>query len=432
MKIGVLGGGLAGLTVGSLLKEKGYEIEVLEAEEKVGGLCRSETTDGFVFDIGGGHIIYSKDKEILGFMLKNIGEKNVVQHKRNTKIFYKDCYVKYPFENGLNDLPKEDNFACLIGYIKAYYARQDKESREPRNFKEWIVWRFGEEIAKRFMFPYNEKIWNANLETMDVDWVKGRVPDSPFEEIVKASLGIPSEGYIHQSTFYYPVSKGMQSFLDSMATKIKGDIKINKPVMAVEKKKEKWIVNGVEYDAVVSTIPIHELIKALKNTNDKIKRAVSQLKYISIATFLIGLDQPNTKPYSWVYLPHKEHGPCNRVTWFSNYSPNNAPEGKSSLLAEVTYSGGTELKIDKTYIQQIIDSLHSNGMLDRNEVCFTAWKKLKYAYMLFDLNYKRNTTMIYKYLEKIGLPTVGRFATFKYLNMDHVIKEAMELVRSKF
>jgi len=404
----------------------------LESEEKVGGLCRSETKDGFVFDIGGGHIIYSKDKKILKFMLKHIGKGNIVQHKRNTKIFYKGRYVKYPFENGLNDLPKEDNFACLIGYIKAHYARQNKGPNEPENFKEWIIWRFGEEIANRFMFPYNERLWKVDLATMDVDWVQGRVPDAPLEAAVRAALGLPSEGYIHQATFYYPVSKGIQGFVDTIAAPIKGDIKVSTPVTSVEKKGEKWMVNGGEYDAIVSTIPLHELVRVLKNADNKIKRAVSQLKYISIATFLIGLDEPTTKPYSWVYLPHKQHGCCHRVTWLSNYSPNNAPQGKSSLLAEVTYLGNTELKIDDGYVKQIIDSLHNNGMLEKNKVCFTAWKKLKYAYILFDLNYRRNTALVYNYLEEIGLPVVGRFATFKYLNMDHVIKQAIELVKNRF
>ena len=30
---------------------------------------------------------------------------NMQENARNTKIFYKGRYVKYPFENGLSDLP---------------------------------------------------------------------------------------------------------------------------------------------------------------------------------------------------------------------------------------------------------------------------------------------------------------------------------------
>ena len=55
MRIGILGGGLTGLTVASGLKA---EFEVLEKNEECGGLCRSIQEEGFTFDYGGAHIIF--------------------------------------------------------------------------------------------------------------------------------------------------------------------------------------------------------------------------------------------------------------------------------------------------------------------------------------------------------------------------------------
>ena len=69
MKVAILGGGLAGLTTGYLLKQKGIQIEILEKEANPGGLLRSFTDKGFTFDIGGTHIIFSRDSEVLDFLL---------------------------------------------------------------------------------------------------------------------------------------------------------------------------------------------------------------------------------------------------------------------------------------------------------------------------------------------------------------------------
>ena len=198
MKIGILGGGLTGVTLGYFLN---YDVEILEKNKETGGLCRSLQDEGFTFDYGGSHIIFSKDKEVLSFMLAVLGD-NKVQRRRNAKILFKGNYVKYPFENGLNDLPKEDNFECLYYYIDNLIKREQDKSNSPKNFKEWIYYTFGKGIAEKYMIPYNEKIWNTKSEQMSLEWVENRVPQPPIEDVIKSSLGIATEGYTHQLHFY--------------------------------------------------------------------------------------------------------------------------------------------------------------------------------------------------------------------------------------
>src|SRR5574341_374960 len=196
--IAILGGGLTGLTLADLLNSKG--VVILEKENECGGLCRSVRENGYTFDPGGSHIIFSKDTCALEFMKNALGD-NICLRRRNTKILYKGKLVKYPFENGLFDLPKKDNLECLIGFLKAYIKRNIGTRSVPDNFKEWMYCTFGPGITEKYLIPYNTKIWKLDPGQMDLSWVDDRAPQPSLEDIIKASIGLGSEGYVHQLQF---------------------------------------------------------------------------------------------------------------------------------------------------------------------------------------------------------------------------------------
>lgn len=86
--IAILGGGLTGLTLGYLLNIKNINFEILEKESECGGLMRTLQENNFTFDYRGSHIIFSKDKEVLNFMLTLLGD-NKIKNRRNTFFFIK-------------------------------------------------------------------------------------------------------------------------------------------------------------------------------------------------------------------------------------------------------------------------------------------------------------------------------------------------------
>ncbi len=431
-QIGILGGGLTGLTLAYLLKNKGYSVEVIEKEKECGGLMRSIQEDGFTFDIGGSHIIFSKDKNILSFMLSLLNG-NYVQRRRNTKILYKGRFVKYPFENGLADLPKEDNFECLYYFIQNLIKKEKGKLQPPTNLKEWCYYTFGKGIAEKYLIPYNEKIWKYPLDKISLEWVE-RIPNPPVEDIIKSALGIPTEGYTHQLYFYYPKQGGIQSLIKALESKIGEGIVTNFNVKHIKKEDGKWIVsNGKServYDYIISTIPIQDLINALKDVPKEVRNASNDLKYNSLITVMIGLDTPKLNDFSWLYIPDKDILP-HRVSFPSNYSPYVAPDEKSSVLAEITFREGDEISKMKLseVVERTIDDLHKLNIINKNDVCYINAVRLKYAYVINDLDYKSNIQKIKNYLSYIKVYSVGRFGEFKYLNMDGCIKRAFEFAQ---
>ena len=62
MKLTILGAGLSGLSLAYFLQERDdiEEINIIEKDDDIAGLCRSIRKDGYTYDIGP-HILFSKD-----------------------------------------------------------------------------------------------------------------------------------------------------------------------------------------------------------------------------------------------------------------------------------------------------------------------------------------------------------------------------------
>lgn len=432
MKIAILGGGIAGLTAGRLLHEKGYEITLFEALPQIGGLCRTKKLDnGFLFDIGGGHIFHSVYPKILQQMVGYVGEENLYRHKRNTRIYIYDTFIKYPFENGLNDLPPDVRFECLMGYINAWY-KNGNSALEFKNFREMIYAIFGAGIANHFMIPYNTKIWCVDPVQMGLDWIKNRVPRAPLEDVVKSALGISTEGYKHQAQFYYPKQGGVQTFIDAVAKPIRGCIKTNTPVKSIAKKESKWEVNDEIFDRVVSTIPLDRFCEICDAVPPDVKEKAKKLQHLSLLSVLICLKTNAILPYSWIYLPHETQSEANRLTYFSNYSRYLCPDGKTSLLCEATYLDDGTVSISEQRVKKMVTQLIQAGLVNESDILSLHWETVPYAYILPDCDMAENRAYIMERLKYPNLDFLGRFGSFQYYNIDQVIKQVNELVESRF
>ena len=430
MKIAILGAGVSGLSLARFLVEGGVPpgaLQLFEAAPAVGGLCASKNVEGFVYDVAGGHVLYSKDAPAMQWMKdKAGGDGAFIRKDRNTKIRFGDRWVHYPFENGLGDLPAQANFDCLKGYVEAWHRRQVDKSAAPRDFASWIRWRFGDGIAAHFMDPYNEKVWKRDLAAITSDWVAGRVPDAPIDDVLRSSVGIRTEGYLHQAIFYYPLEGGFQAITDGIASTLRERVRLDTRVRELARKGSRWVVDGEEFDLVVSTLSLTDLPDLVRGMPHDVAAAMRGLEYNGLVSLLVALDRAEHPDLSWIYLPHAGQGPANRVTYMSNYSPRNAPAGRCSFLAEVTVAGGAPPP-GAALEREIVDGLVAAGLCERGEVLFTDRSDVRQAYVVFDHGYDRRRAAALGWLESIDLIPLGRFARFEYDNSDQCVIKARAL-----
>ncbi len=420
VKVGVLGGGLAGLAVAANSRS---DCEVLEADSHTGGHCRSLVRDGYTFDLGGPHIMFSRDRGILGYMIELLAG-NVAEKRRHNVVYYDGRYVKYPFENGLHDLKPEDRFECLNSYL-------NNDHPSPTNFREWLYHTFGTGIAEKYLIPYNEKIWNIPATQMAFDWVEGRVPRPPAEDVIKSAVGVETEGYTHQLDFSYPVTGGIEALPGALARKC-GSITRNFRVNRLWREEGTWRVsNGHDvkcFDRIVSTIPVHELVHALNDVPDDILRRAGDLRFNSLITVMLGFETDNPPPYTAIYVPGDSFM-FHRLSFPLNFTDFGAPEGCAAISAEIT-----TLPDDRVYrlgddeiIERVIDGLSRMNLIDPERVNFRHVCHTRYAYVLRTFDYRENLDVVLDYLDGRGITSVGRNAEFEYLNMDQAIGHALDV-----
>ena len=196
MNIAIIGAGVTGLSVAYFLEQMNFfDYDLFEKENRVGGLCRSEKINGYIFDYTG-HLLHVRDPYVEKLIKKLLGE-NIHCQERKAWIYYKNRYIPYPFQVNLHRLPSTIIKECLVDFIKAKY-----ESRKTfRNFKEWAYTTFGDGIAKHFMIPYNEKLWTIPSENLSCEWIKDFVPQPSLEEVVEGALGISNKKFGYNPFF---------------------------------------------------------------------------------------------------------------------------------------------------------------------------------------------------------------------------------------
>jgi len=430
MRIGILGAGLSGLSLAHFLQKKPgvRRIEILEKEHEAGGLCRSFFIRGVPFDIGP-HIIFSKDEESREFILARLAG-NLSRLRRSNKILYKGRLVKYPFENELSALPEADRRCCLDSFLHNPY-----EGYRPATMLQFFLATFGEGITNCYLRPYNEKIWKFDPAFMDTQMVD-RIPKPPREDIIKSAEGAATEGYTHQLYFHYPRAGGIGSLPKALLRGLgpKAEVLTGAAAARVSRVRGGWRVvdsRGVErrYDRLISTIPLPELALAMSpRLPAAVDDAIGGLKYNSIIICVMRFPKDCIGDNFALMVPDRD-ALFHRVSKLDFLMP--ARRGRaqaSTLMAEITFrDGGSVSGMSDAAIRSRVnaDLIRAGCVPKGARPLACEIRRFTYAYVIYDLNHRRNLGIIRAHLEgRMGLTLCGRFGEFEYLNMDAVVHNA--------
>lgn len=416
--IAILGGGLSGLQLGRRLKERGLPFVILEKNAAVGGLCRTLTRGEYSWDLGP-HGFYSKKPEAMAhyrglpLTYADLDRDVRVCHRAGGKVYE----VGYPFENGLAELPPAHRLECAAGYC---WASWRSKGGPYRHLRHWIEEGLGPGIARHFMIPYNEKIWSVPLERISMDLVKQKIePEKPWD-VVRHSLRRGSVGRAYQAKFIYPAG-GAGAVPEAVAASIRDRIRTGASAVRLERRDGRWRVactdgSTVDADAVVSTVPIPELLGALGGEDAAAAPAFSSNDTLFV---VIGLKRGRSfrrfKTCQWVFFAGPEV--FYRVSLMENFWAERLP----TLVAEITYNGARPAPAPARAAEDVVRGLLETGVLDDAEsVGFTDAAVERYTYPIQTVGMPAAREALETSLADRRLYLLGRMGRWEYINTDGV------------
>ena len=141
-------------------------------------------------------------------------------------------------------------------------------------------------------------------------------------------------------------------------------------------------------------------------------KASKTLKATSIDLISVGFNR-KVSNYLWFYI-YDDDILASRAYSPSMKSPDNAPEGCSSLQFEI-YSRGENSKYDKKELKEnVIYALKKMRIADNEDILFMHHKHLRYGNVIFDIGMEKNRNSVRKYLKENGVKTIGRFGEWEY------------------
>ncbi len=438
MKIAIIGGGPAGLTAAFRLSEKIGEtvtsVDVYEAADSVGGMSRSIRLWDQTVDLGP-HRFFSKDRQINELWLEVAGKEYEIV-RRKTRIFYNKTFFDYPIRafNALKGLGIREAILCMISYMKQKIA----PVKDTSTFEGWVTRRFGARLYRIFFKTYSEKLWGIKCTELDSDFASQRIKKLSLFEAVKNSLSLIKKGK-HATLvdkFAYPLN-GTGSIYNRMMNRIiknGGKVHLNTPVKRVVTEQNKVIAleledgRTIEYDHIVSTMPLNLLAERLGNIPDNLLEKVRSLKFRNTILVYLQINNSNLFPDQWLYI-HDSEVKTGRITNFRNWVPNLYGNSNQTILClEYWCNFEDELwkQDDLSMKNMAYREIEKIGLAKRNEIEDGKVVRIPRCYPVYYSGYRKNLEPLQDFLNKTdNLHVIGRYGAYKYNNQDHSILMGM-------
>ncbi|NOZ79019.1 MAG: NAD(P)-binding protein [Acidobacteria bacterium] len=422
----ILGGGLTGLVAAERLALAGVTAVVIERESEPGGACRSFDMEGFTFDVTG-HLLHVRREET-GAYLRELGIwDRLAVHERRAAVVIGGRTTPYPVQINMGGLAPEVRRDCLLGFIRAW-CRRDEGGGSAATFREWVLERFGDGLARHFFFPYNTKLFRAAPEELSLDWIGRYVPKPTLEEVVDGALGLERRGVGYNAVFRYPARGGIRMVPDAVARRVAG-LKTGVAVTSVDLERRRVTMadgHAAGFELLVATISLPSLIDLLTGPlPEEVAEARRALRWVRILNVALGVEGPAPSAQHWLYFADPPV-PFYRIGFPSNHG-RLAPEACHTVSIEVSLDPGSG---DATAVAAEAEAAAAAvGLLDREKIRVRMVNVIDPGYVVFDHRRRDAVAALRRFLGDRGVIVAGRWAEWKYSAMEDAILDGMNVAR---
>lgn len=418
------------MTAAYTLAKRGAAVSLYEAGGGVGGMARSLSLWGQTVDLGP-HRFFSRDRRVNELWLGAAGS-DYAMVRRLTRILYRGQFYRYPLQpfDALGKLGGIEAARCLASYARERFRPAPPDG----SFENWVRGRFGRRLFEIFFKTYSEKLWGIGCGELDADFAAQRI--KRFSLMAALSGALLRNGAKHRTLadeFAYPTG-GTGMVYERMAravVELGGRVFLNTPVQRALA--ERGAVRGIEladgtaleYERVISTMPLTLLVERLPEAPALVREAARQLTYRNTILVYLEVSGANVCPDQWIYI-HSPELRAGRITNFRNWAPQLCGGSPDSILA-LEYWCNAEDELWRQRDDELValarrelaattlvasDTLIRSGMVRRIPRCYPVYRR----------GYKELLRPIQEHLRGVrGLQVIGRYGSFKYNNQDHSI-----------
>lgn len=404
----IIGGGVAGISAAVHARRAGREAVIFEAGERWGGLLDHFHVGGFRFD-NAVHFAFSNNEHYRAVLEMT----DYITHRPEPYNYEQGRWLKHPVQNNLYPLPAEEK----VKAIKSFIERPDQS--EDSNYRQWLNEQFGEVIAGRYPARYTEKYWTVPADSLSTDWIGSRLYRPSLEEVLFGAMTDRTPSTYYLPELFYPRRGGYRAFLDPLVEDL--DLRTGKEVVRVNpvKKYVECRDGSREYYLhLVSSTPLPVLAGMIDGAPAVVGEQAAALWATSVALVSLGFSRPQKGGHLWFYiydrdiLPARAHAP-------SMKSPDNAPQGCSSLQFETYFSRQAPLKFSgEELIEHVLDAAEKMDVASRPDLAVADYRTLPYGNVVFDRGMVGRRDYVLDYVRSCGILPVGRFGEWDYLWAD--------------
>lgn len=445
----VIGGGPAGLTAAYELQKQSddYQPIVLEGSDLVGGISRTESHNGYRFDIGG-HRFFTKVPEVEAMWTEVLNDDFIVV-PRLSRIYYRGKFYDYPLKifNALGNIGLYESFRIAISYLKW----KVRPYRNEETFEQWVINRFGGRLYMHFFASYTEKVWGISPKRIRADWAAQRIKNLSLPKAVWNALTGANDTASLIEEFRYPrLGPGMM--WEKTAEKVAengGRVDMRSEVIAVNRHDNRitsvdvrrWSRDGdskkierIEGEHFVNSMGLRDLIRCMSPAPPPhVVEAAERLKYRDFLIVTLVLDHPDPFPDNWIYI-HTSNVKVGRIQNFRAWSKEMLPDQSTASIGMEYFcqeNDGLWSMADADLRELAGTELEELGLATKKSVVDAAIIRQPKAYPVYDEDYKEAVDVVAEWIDGLeNFQTVGRNGLHRYNNQDHSMLSAIYAARN--
>ncbi len=357
-RVAIIGAGISGLSAAYYLaresEERGSDIEIhlIERSERLGGVIRTERSDGFLFEWGPENFVPFKPEAVR--LVKEVGLGHELIGSNDA---IRQTYVIH--EGKLHSLPDGMAFLAPVrlrpfwatpllstrGKLRAMLEPFIPRSRGDLTVRAFLERRLGQELTERVAEPLVSAIYGGDIDKLSI---ASALSDTYRTEQKHGSLwnGLRKS---HRSggsklPFFMTLRSGMETLVEGLIDALRDRVVIQTGAegLQVERQDEGFLVkNGRTdrlYESVVSCVPASAAADLLRPISPISASELAEIRYTSTSLIYLGYKRSEfshpLRGFGFV-TPESESAVLDACTWVSTKFEARSPDDAVLLRCAV-------------------------------------------------------------------------------------------------